>query len=88
MPIFLRSIPSVLGVCLFPVIVLLVNLSFIKQKGLSVMNTVFMAILFCILQQLGKAAADVTLQEIFWQQPLHSAPLETQYREYTAKKFL
>lgn len=39
-------IPSVLGVWLFPVISLLINMLLIKQKRLSKMNTVIFALLF------------------------------------------
>ena len=38
-------IPSVLGVCLVPIIALLLNFSFIKQKRLSSLNSIIMAVL-------------------------------------------
>ena len=38
-------IPSVLGVWLVPIIALLLNFSFIKQKRLSSLNSIIMAIL-------------------------------------------
>lgn len=38
-------IPSVLGVWLIPIIALLMNFSFIKQKRLSSLNSIIMAIL-------------------------------------------
>lgn len=38
-------IPSVLGVWLIPIIALLLNFSFIKQKRLSSLNSIIMAIL-------------------------------------------
>lgn len=38
-------IPSVLGVWLIPIIALLLNFSFIKQKRLSLLNSIIMAIL-------------------------------------------
>ena len=42
-------IPSVLGVWLFPVISLLINMLLIKQKRLSKMNTVIFALLFVVM---------------------------------------
>lgn len=42
-------IPSVLGVWLFPVISLLINMLLIKQKRLSKMNTVIFAFLFVVM---------------------------------------
>lgn len=42
-------IPSVLGVWLFPVISLLLNMLLIKQKRLSKMNTVIFALLFVVM---------------------------------------
>lgn len=38
-------IPSVLGVWLIPIIALLLNFSFIKQKRLSSLNSIIMAVL-------------------------------------------
>ena len=42
-------IPSVLGVWLFPVISLLINMLLIKQKSLSKMNTVIFALLVVVM---------------------------------------
>ena len=42
-------IPSALGVWLFPVLSLLINMLIIKQKRLSKMNTVIFALLFVVM---------------------------------------
>lgn len=39
-------VPSVLGVWIIPVLALLINLSFIKQKRLSKINSIFFGIAF------------------------------------------
>lgn len=43
------NVPSVLGVWLFPVLALIINLSFIKQKRLSPINTVAFGIIAIIM---------------------------------------
>lgn len=63
-------IPSVLGVWLFPVISLLINMLLIKQKRLSKMNTVIFALLFVVMmaaychESLRSLMTDKTLLKI------------------------